>query len=118
LLFEDSTIKQQTNMKKFLFASLLMIAVYSCTKKATPVKSGTATQTTETETKVVASAEVIAAGKIVYEAKCGKCHALHATDEFTAAKWVPLVDAMAPKARLTEVEKTNVLAYVQSAAKP
>ena len=44
-------------------------------------------------------------------------HALHAADEYTAEKWVPLVDAMAPKANLSETEKTNVLAYVKAGAK-
>lgn len=110
-------------MKKLFFALVVLMAVWSCSKKATPSKSesgtttSTATTSTTTETKTVASAELLAAGKTTYEAKCGRCHALHAPDEYTAEKWVPYVDAMAPKARLTDSEKANVLAYVQANAK-
>ncbi|RTL57140.1 MAG: hypothetical protein EKK37_13900 [Sphingobacteriales bacterium] len=108
-------------MKKLFFASFLLMAIWSCTKKATPAKSETApstnTATTNTETKTVVSADLIAEGKTTYESKCGRCHALHAPDEFSAEKWVPYVDAMAIKAKLTDTEKANVLAYVQANAK-
>ncbi|MBI2731288.1 MAG: hypothetical protein HYX40_11135 [Sphingobacteriales bacterium] len=60
---------------------------------------------------------MIAAGKTTYEAKCGRCHALPVVDAYTAEKWGPLVDIMAPKERLTDSEKANVLAYVQAGAK-
>ena len=111
-------------MKKFFLAGFIVLAIGACSKKLTPAKTtSTDSNTTTTpatrsvETKTVASAEVIAAGKTTYEAKCGRCHALHAADEYTAEKWVPLVDAMAPKANLSETEKTNVLAYVKAGAK-
>jgi nitrate/TMAO reductase-like tetraheme cytochrome c subunit len=107
-------------MKKFLIATVVIVFAWSCAKKATPAKSETGTTTTATtitETKTTVSTELLAAGKTTYEAKCGRCHALHATDEFTAEKWVPYVDAMAPKAKLTDSEKANVLAYVQANAK-
>lgn len=109
-------------MKKFLFALAVITVVLSCTKKATPAKSETtAPSAPVTETKetsaTTASAEIVAAGKLTYDAKCGKCHALHAANEYTAEKWGPLVDAMAPKARLTDAEKANVLAYVKANAK-
>lgn len=123
LLFKHSPTKQQSTMKKLFFVSVLLITIWSCTKKAAPAKSETgasvnsATTTTTTATKPVVSPELIAIGKATYEAKCGRCHALHAPDEFTAEKWVPYVDAMALKAKLTDTEKTNVLAYVQANAK-
>ena len=113
-------------MKKFFLAGLIVFAIGACSKKLTPAKTtstdSNATTTTlatrSADTKTVASAEIIAAGKTTYEAKCGRCHALHAADEYTAEKWVPLVDAMAPKSKLTDTEKTNVRAYVQTGAKP
>jgi cytochrome c5 len=115
-------------MKKFLSALIIITAIWSCAKKATPAKSETGTDntntttittpvTTTTETKTVATAEVIAAGKTVFDAKCGKCHPLPVTTDHTAAKWGPIMDAMAPKARLTDSEKANALAYVLANAK-
>ncbi|MBI1781064.1 MAG: cytochrome C [Sphingobacteriales bacterium] len=109
-------------MKKLLLATALLVAVWSCTKKATPAKSETgstttAVATTTTEAKPSPSAELIAAGKTTYEAKCGRCHPLHATNQYAADKWVNLVNVMAPKAKLTDTEKDNVLTYVQAGAK-
>ncbi len=114
---------QQSTMKKLLLATAITAVIWGCAKKVTPATSATGgttsttTTTTATETKTTVSAELLAVGKTTYEAKCGRCHALPATDAYTAEKWVPYVDAMAPKARLTDTEKANVLAYVQANAK-
>lgn len=109
-------------MKKFFFAAIAITTIWGCARKVTPPQTATeqpavTTETKSVDTKTTASTEMIAAGKVTYEAKCGRCHALHATDEFTAERWVPLVNAMSLKAKLTDTEKSNVLAYVQSGAK-
>ncbi|MFN8250596.1 MAG: cytochrome c [Ferruginibacter sp.] len=62
-----------------------------------------------------ASPEVM--GQSTYNAKCGKCHGLKPTTDYTAERWVSIVQVMAPKARLTDAEKDNVLAYVKANAK-
>lgn len=112
-------------MKKFFFASFLVLALWSCSKKLAPVKTETADQntvTTETtrgiDVKPAVSAEVITAGKTTFATKCGRCHALKNPGDYTSVQWVPLVNVMAPKAQLTDTEKANVLAYVQNGAKP
>jgi nitrate/TMAO reductase-like tetraheme cytochrome c subunit len=115
-------------MKKILLASFSVVLLWSCAKKTTPAKAETTSTPTRSLTETtpatsapgsrsVANEEVIAAGKIVYDAKCGKCHALHATNEFTADRWVRIMDAMAIKAKLTDNDKANALAYVQAGAK-
>jgi hypothetical protein len=53
----------------------------------------------------------VVAGKEVFKAKCGRCHDLKAPENYTATKWVKIVDWMAPKAKLDATEKENVLAY-------
>lgn len=63
------------------------------------------------------NAPLIAAGKKVYEASCNRCHGLFSPNEFTQERWVGLVNWMAPKARLSDEEKAQVLAYVQRNAK-
>jgi cytochrome c5 len=59
----------------------------------------------------------IVEGKVTYKTKCGKCHDLKDPQAYDAAKWVKIVDWMAPKAKLDATEKVNVLAFVSLYAK-
>ena len=56
-------------------------------------------------------------GQSTYNAKCGSCHGLKVTTDYTSDRWVSIMQVMAPKARLTDVEKENVLVYVRANAK-
>ena len=56
-------------------------------------------------------------GQNTFNVKCNTCHQLKVTTEFTDLRWVQIMQVMAPKARLTETEKSNVLAYVRANAK-
>lgn len=108
-------------MKKILFASALAALVVACAPKVTPAAS-TTTETTTSSTSAPASTANPATAKIeaghqVYTAKCGRCHALKEPSHYTAERWVPILQSMAPKAKLSEEETANVLAYVQANAK-
>ncbi len=124
-------------MKKICTIAILVATLYSCAKKMTPTAKPTPTEvvneltvkkTTEapviavvTEPAAKAAEKVepttVAYGKEVFKAKCGKCHDLPVAENFTAAKWVKIVDWMAPKAKLDQNEKEKVLAYVSYYAK-
>jgi cytochrome c2 len=86
-------------------------------KKETPVAPVTSEATIMTETTATDAISTkketkeVVAGKEVFKAKCGRCHELKAPENYTAAKWVKIVDWMAPKAKLDASEKENVLAY-------
>jgi hypothetical protein len=56
-------------------------------------------------------------GKTTYKTKCAKCHDAKDPQSYDAAKWVKVVDWMAPRAKLDANEKANVLAYVTLYAK-
>jgi hypothetical protein len=56
-------------------------------------------------------------GQRVFETRCGRCHGLKVPMNYTQAAWGNLVDKMAPRAKLTEDEKAQVLAYVRANAK-
>jgi hypothetical protein len=56
-------------------------------------------------------------GQSTYNAKCGKCHGLKVTTDYTADRWISIMQVMAPKAHLDDTEKENVLAYVKANAK-
>lgn len=134
-------------MKKLIPAFVLIILVWGCAKKITPSNPGsqasnnptmpaesntnkgtapaaeTAAPTANTgasETKAEpkeTAIEAIAAGQTIYKAKCGSCHGLKVTTDFTAERWVSILAVMAPNARLSETEKENVYAYVKANAK-
>jgi mono/diheme cytochrome c family protein len=57
------------------------------------------------------------AGQATYNAKCGRCHGLKVVQDYTADRWVSIMQVMAPKAALSETEKANVLEYVKANAK-
>lgn len=112
-------------MKKLFIIAFLSAGVYACTPKATPAKSAEpatpAAPAPGSEASEAASATKLSkeavAGMETFNAKCGKCHELPKPATYTATKWKSLVDWMAPKAKLTEAEKANVLIYVQFMAK-
>ena len=113
-------------MKKVFSVAALAVFIWSCSHHSTP-----STAKTPASTAPVANAPVVpppvkpettdnnavAQGQTVYTAKCGRCHGLKTTTDFTADRWVGIMKSMATKARLTDVEKANCLAYVQANAK-
>lgn len=86
--------------------------------------SPTITGTTGTTGTKVASAGTMSAsdlairdGQSTYNVKCNKCHQLRVTTDYTDLRWVQIIAVMAPKAGLTETERSNVLAYVRANCK-
>jgi mono/diheme cytochrome c family protein len=57
------------------------------------------------------------AGQATYNAKCGRCHGLKVTTDYTADRWASILAVMAPKANLNDTEKENVYAYVKANSK-
>ncbi|PZU80947.1 MAG: hypothetical protein DI529_16110 [Chryseobacterium sp.] len=106
-------------MKKYIYSlCVLGVIVYSCktqTSPSTPVSP----QTPATpETPALASnADILKKGADLYNLRCGRCHGLPTPSEFTVADWKPIMERMAPKAKLTTEEANWVLAYVNANAK-
>ena len=134
-------------MKRTFTVIALMALVWGCAKKSTPTAStgGTSSNSgsvvnapstsgkSETNTTPVTTAPATAGaakvpaagatkspemlGQETYNAKCGKCHGLKVTTDYTVDRWISVMQVMAPKARLDDTEKENVLAYVKANAK-
>jgi PBP1b-binding outer membrane lipoprotein LpoB len=90
------------------------------TPVASTTPSGTTTATTaasrgQVEGAAAKSPEML--GQATYNAKCGKCHGLKIASDYTVDRWISVMQIMAPKAKLDETEKENVLAYVKANAK-
>lgn len=115
-------------MKLFIIGLLTICVAYSCSPKMQPAAQTTAvtevkptttttvTTVTTTTTPKTESAEVVA-GKGIYTTKCTRCHEAKPLADWTAQQWVPIINRMAPKARLDDTEKANVTAYVNFYAK-
>jgi len=57
------------------------------------------------------------AGQATFNAKCGRCHGYKIPSDYTVDRWISIMQVMAMKANLTDIEKENVLAYVKANAK-
>jgi len=51
-------------------------------------------------------------GRTVYVRRCGGCHLLHGPDEIAAEKWPGVVGKMAPRAKLSPAEGTDLVRYL------
>lgn len=56
-------------------------------------------------------------GQSIFNTKCGRCHGLKIASDYTVDRWISIMQVMAMKAHLTDIEKENVLAYVKANAK-
>ena len=63
------------------------------------------------------SVENIALGKTIFYNSCGKCHDLPNAVDYSARDWVGIMNSMAPKAKLTDVQHEIVYNYLISVNK-
>lgn len=97
-------------MKKIIGGAFLTaLLITACTPKSTAVA------TANTPSVTVSTAEQIAQGKMIFENSCKKCHKLYSPDDFTSVEWVGIMNAMAPKAKLSEQQHQWVYDYIVSA---
>ena len=71
---------------------------------------------TNAETKT-SNSGVASAGQTVYTNRCGRCHGLKKTENYTAQQWDNILKSMIPKAKLNDEEAKEVAAYVMANAK-
>lgn len=96
-------------MKKIVAIAIVStVLVVSCKSKST----ASTTVTTSTPAKKEISAVNYAMGKDLFESKCGKCHDLPKPTQYSAEKWVGIMKAMAPKAKMDDSQSTLVYDYV------
>ncbi len=88
----------------------------STTTTASAASTTTAGTKTAERTATGTDAAAIA-GQSTYNAKCGRCHGLKVVADYTADRWISIMQVMATKANLSDPEKQNVLAYVTTNAK-
>ena len=96
-------------MKKIVaFAIVSTVLVVSCKSKST---AGSTVSSTAPAKKEITAVNY-AMGKDLFESKCGKCHDLPKPNKYSAEKWVGIMKAMAPKAKMDDSQSTLVYDYV------
>lgn len=106
-------------MKKIVFLTLVTgFILIACHRKTVPPAQTTqATTTVPVQTTTDSATMLVDQGKLVYTARCGKCHALKNTANYTTDRWQQILIKMIPKAKLDENQAKQVTAYVMANAK-
>lgn len=102
-------LPEQRKNPSYLFLSAAFASIglmFSCTPK----------QNVATGTKTI-TVEYLAQGKTIYDNSCGKCHDLPNPTDHSAQDWVGIMNAMAPKANLTNAQHEMVYDYIVSVKK-
>lgn len=104
-------------MKATVTILILAIIVFACHRKTVASSDNIIiSNKTNTERKV-ANPEVASAGQTVYANRCGRCHGLKKTENYTTQQWENILKSMIPKAKLNDDEAREVTAYVLEHAK-
>lgn len=56
-------------------------------------------------------------GRELYINKCGKCHTAFAPSKFTAQQWLPQINRMQKRAKVSDIEKEMINQYLIPKAK-
>ncbi len=104
--------------------------VISVNDKSASTTNNTATSTTavtsstsatptgaRTVDRTAAESSPAMLGQQTFSSKCARCHGLKVVSDYTADRWISIMQVMATKANLSDTEKQNVLAYVTLNAK-
>ena len=102
-------------MKKTITIAALALAVLACHRKTVPAADKSTT--VKASPQPDAHADMVAQGKNVYTASCGRCHGLKPVENYTSDRWTNILKSMIPKARLNDAEAAQVTAYVMANAK-
>lgn len=106
-------------MKTTLTILILTLIAIACHRKTIASSDNIIiSNKTNTTTKALSSNSGLAsAGQTVYTNRCGRCHGLKKTENYTSQQWDNILKSMVPKAKLNDEEAKQVTAYVMEHAK-
>ena len=106
-------------MKTAITLFIIAILVFACHRKTVASSDSIIiSNKTTTESNTSASTtEVASAGQSIYTNRCGRCHGLKKTENYTSQQWDNILKSMVTKARLNDEETKQVTAYVMEHAK-
>lgn len=104
-------------MKKYVpVISAIIFLVSACQHHTVPVISSRTSDPPPPVKKEQAGGTGNTDGKMLFQARCVKCHALPDPGAFTAARWEGILQRMAPKAKLTGTETAALKSYLLASA--
>ncbi|WP_300565964.1 cytochrome c [Flavobacterium sp.] len=87
---------------KIVALAIVGILLYSCAPKFAST----------TAAKNVVLTPALAEGKNLFESNCAKCHGLPPVTQHTKEDWIPVLDRMAKKAKVTDEQKASIYNYI------
>lgn len=96
---------------KITSLALLGIVLYSCAPKVAPPPPPVAKGP---DVAVVAESNDIAEGKELYENNCAKCHKLYDPKDYSDQDWLPILEVMKKKAKISDAQHDKIYAYIIS----
>jgi cytochrome c5 len=104
-------------MKATITILVIAVIAFACHRKTVASSDNIViSNKTNAETKV-ANPEVASAGQTVYTNRCGRCHGLKKTENYTTQQWDNILKSMIPKAKLNDDESKQVTAFIMEHAK-
>ena len=97
---------------KITSLALLAIVIYSCAPKVAPPPPPP--PVAKAPEVAVAASNDIAEGKELYENNCAKCHKLYDPNDYSDQDWLPILEVMKKKAKLSDVQHDKIYAYIRS----
>ena len=99
---------------------LLFITIIACNKKAVPVITERKNEPPKKAVTVYPPPGTIAPdtveGKVIFMARCGRCHGLPEPNLYTSKRWDGILASMLPKARINGEPAVHVTAYLKANA--
>jgi hypothetical protein len=89
-----------------LFGTMTFISVQ---KASNPIHPQTVTPATATQRQ---------RAQLILETRCSACHVMPRPTDHPLSEWPAILNRMAPKAGLSNADKTLLLHYIQSTLKP
>lgn len=104
-------------MKVTITILILAVIVFACHRKTVASSDNIIISNKINKDTKVSNVESTSAGQTVYTSRCGRCHGLKKTENYTAQQWDNILKSMIPKAKLNDDEARQVTAYVMANAK-
>ena len=94
------------------FGAACVLALWGCQTVSLPAVSPAMTASAQ---KNGSSAGSLESGRIVLTTRCIGCHGVQPLGKYSLEKWGEIVDKMAPRAKLTQAQERDLLAYISAA---
>ncbi|MBZ4188746.1 c-type cytochrome [Niabella beijingensis] len=96
------------------------VIIFGCTRKAAPTipeRPVEPVSGNKVDTADFSSSNPLVAGKAIYKIKCTTCHKEKNVTDWTQEEWKPILNSMVKKAKLNELQISQVTQYVNANAK-